>query len=61
MSYDGDTANKCRRAGLFTDKILKGAKPADTPFEQPARYYFGIGRQCIVTICFATDSVSTGV
>jgi putative tryptophan/tyrosine transport system substrate-binding protein len=40
-----DTADNFRRAGIFADKILKGAKPGDLPFEQPTRHYFVINRK----------------
>jgi putative ABC transport system substrate-binding protein len=42
MSYGGDITNNFRRVGIFVDKILKGAKPGDIPFEQPTRYYLVI-------------------
>ena len=54
MSYGADEVEPFRRAASMVNKILKGAKPAELPVEQPTKFEFVVNlktaRQIGVTI-----------
>jgi putative ABC transport system substrate-binding protein len=50
MSYGPDTGELYDRAADLADRILRGARPADLPFEQPTRFRLVINRKTLETL-----------
>lgn len=42
ISYDAELRDGYRRTAAYVDKIIKGAKPADLPVEQPTKFEFAV-------------------
>jgi len=45
MSYGSNILDDARRVPYFVDRVLKGAKPAELPVEQPSRFYLTINQK----------------
>jgi putative ABC transport system substrate-binding protein len=50
MSYGPNSVENFRRASAYVDKILKGAKAGELPFEQPTRYHLLINRKTAMSL-----------
>jgi len=50
MSYGANMNDNARHVATFVDRILKGAKPGEVPFESPTRFYLIINRRTATSL-----------
>jgi len=50
ISYENDRVDQIRQFAILVDKVLRGAKPADLPIEQPTRFKLMINLQTARTL-----------
>ncbi len=56
MSYGPDQDETFDRVAALVDRILKGAKPAELPFEQPTRFRFVLNLKTAKSLGLAVSS-----
>jgi putative ABC transport system substrate-binding protein len=61
MSYGADAVESYTRAAALIDRIFKGAKPSDLPFEQPTRYLFVINLKTAKSIDLAIPPATLAI
>ena len=58
MTYGANVSELGRHAALYVDKILKGAKPADLPVEQPTKFELVINLKTAKTFSVSCQAIS---
>ena len=59
MSYGPDMSEVYDRAADLADRILKGANPANLPFEQPTRFRLVINKKTLETLGLTIPTANT--
>ena len=57
MSYGPDLAENYRRAAALADRILKGARPADLPVEEPSHFTLCVNLKTAKAGCTAASTI----